>query len=73
LTATSANLSGEPATGDPDEVASSLGDRLDVLLDSGPTPGGPPSTIVDVTRAEPQLIRAGAVSWDDVQACAHRE
>jgi len=73
LTATSANMSGEPATDDPDEVASSLGDRLDVLLDSGPTPGGPPSTIVDVTGAEPQLIRAGAVSWDDVQACAHRE
>jgi L-threonylcarbamoyladenylate synthase len=73
LTATSANLSGEPATDDPDKVAGSLGDRLDVLLDSGPTPGGPPSTIVDVTGAEPQLIRSGAVSWADVQACAHRE
>ena len=73
LTATSANMSGKPATDDPDEVASSLGDRLDVLLDSGPTPGGPPSTIVDVTGAEPQLIRSGAVSWADVQACAHRE
>jgi L-threonylcarbamoyladenylate synthase len=73
LTATSANMSGEPATDDPDEVARSLGDRLDVLLDSGPTPGGPPSTIVDVTGAEPHLIRSGAVSWADVQACAHRE
>lgn len=66
LTATSANVSGEPATADPDEVARCLGSRLDVLLDTGPTQGGPPSTIVDVTGAAPRLIRAGAIAWQDV-------
>lgn len=70
LTATSANLSGQPAADDPDEVARSLGRGSDImLLDAGKTPGGPPSTIVDVTMAEPRLVRAGAISWEAVLAC----
>lgn len=73
LTATSANLSGEPPTSDPDEVATAFGARLDVLVDAGRTAGGPPSTIVDVTGSEPRLIRPGAISWDAVLAAAtHR-
>lgn len=69
LTATSANISGQAATDNPDEVADRLSGGLDLLLDAGATPGGAPSTIVDVTHGEVQLIRAGAVSWKDVQAC----
>jgi L-threonylcarbamoyladenylate synthase len=68
ITATSANVSGEPATADPDQVERSLGDRLDLLIDAGMTPGGAPSTIVDVTGADLRLVRAGAISWDDIQA-----
>jgi L-threonylcarbamoyladenylate synthase len=70
VTATSANISGEPSTGDPDQVADRLTTGVDVLLDAGTTPGGPPSTIVDVTRPDVRLIRAGAVPWEDVTACA---
>jgi L-threonylcarbamoyladenylate synthase len=73
VTATSANLSGEPATDDPSQVAAQLSSGLDLLLDSGMTPGGPASTIVDVTHRDMRLIRAGAVSWEDVNACAQRE
>lgn len=73
LTATSANISGQPPTHLPDDVASALGARLDVLVDSGPTAGGPPSTIVDVTGHEPRLIRAGAIPWDAVLAAATRK
>lgn len=69
LTATSANRSGAPPTRDPAVVAEALGDAVDLLVDAGMTPGGPPSTIVDVTGAEPRLIRAGAIAWDDVLAC----
>jgi L-threonylcarbamoyladenylate synthase len=70
LTATSANISGAPPTDDPSRVAEQFRDSgLDLLLDAGPTPGGRPSTIVDVTGPEPQLIRAGAISWDEVRAC----
>ena len=38
LTATSANLSGEPPTADPDEVERALGGRIDLLLDAGRAP-----------------------------------
>jgi len=68
VTATSANVSGEPATADPDEVERTLGDAADLLIDTGAAPGGAPSTIVDVTEDRPQLVRAGAVSWDEIQA-----
>jgi L-threonylcarbamoyladenylate synthase len=69
LTATSANLTGEPPTDDPDSVVRALGDTIDVLVDAGRTPGGAASTIVDVTGAEPRLVRAGAIAWEEVQAC----
>jgi L-threonylcarbamoyladenylate synthase len=68
ITATSANRSGQPATADPAEVERALGEDIDLLIDTGPTRGGAPSTIVDVTGATPRLVRAGAVSWEDIQA-----
>jgi len=72
LTATSANLSGKPPSSDPDEVERTLGARIDLLLDDGRAPGGRPSTIVDVTGSAPRLVRAGALAWDEVQACVSR-
>ena len=69
LTATSANKSGRPATNDPDAVAASLGGGIDLLLDAGVTPGGPPSTIIDVTDATPRVIRQGAIPWESIQTC----
>jgi L-threonylcarbamoyladenylate synthase len=67
ITATSANLSGQRATADPDEVERTLADRIDLLLDTGPTPGGAPSTVVDVSASEWRVVRAGAISWDDIR------
>jgi L-threonylcarbamoyladenylate synthase len=72
VTATSANISGQDATADPDEVERTLGDRIDLLIDTGNTRGGAPSTIVDATTAEPRLIRAGAIRWDEIERCLHR-
>ena len=69
LTATSANVSGQPATDEPDDVEASIGSRIDMLVDAGRTAGGPASTIVDVTGDEALLVRSGAVSWEDVQRC----
>jgi len=66
ITATSANLSGEPPTASPAVVARSIGNRIDFLFDAGESPGGPPSTIVDLRSPEPRLIRAGAVAWERV-------
>jgi L-threonylcarbamoyladenylate synthase len=67
ITATSANLSGEPPTSDPDEVERTLGDRIDLLIDTGRTRGGAPSTIVDLRSTEPRLVRAGAIAWDEIR------
>jgi L-threonylcarbamoyladenylate synthase len=72
LTATSANISDRPATNDPDEVARTLASRIELLVDNGKTPGGPPSTIVDVTADLPRLVRPGALEWDRVLACVQR-
>jgi L-threonylcarbamoyladenylate synthase len=66
VTATSANVSGEAATADPDRVERTLGDRIDLLIDAGPARGGAASTIVDATSGDATLVRAGAVSWEEI-------
>jgi L-threonylcarbamoyladenylate synthase len=65
ITATSANRSGATAVSTPDAVVEALPD-VDAVLDAGPAPGGPPSTIVDASTRDVTLIRAGAVPWDRV-------
>jgi|MudIll2142460700_1097286.scaffolds.fasta_scaffold18695_3 L-threonylcarbamoyladenylate synthase len=69
ITATSANKSGEPSTMAPEAVRLALAADLDGLIDGGPSPGGPPSTIVDAAGGAPRLLRAGAVPWDRVLEC----
>ena len=66
ITSTSANISGEPPSATPDRVVASFGSGIDVLIDTGPTPAGLPSTIVDATGDVPVLVRAGAIPWDRV-------
>ena len=66
ITATSANLSGQPPTSSAAIVRATLGDRLDDILDDGDAPGGEPSTIVDARGGSPRLVRAGVVPWERV-------
>jgi L-threonylcarbamoyladenylate synthase len=67
LTSTSANRSGGASARTADEVEAMLGEGLDLILDGGPTPGGNPSTIVEVSGAEPRFLRPGAVRFEDVR------
>ncbi|MGZ6140453.1 MAG: L-threonylcarbamoyladenylate synthase [Myxococcaceae bacterium] len=60
LTVTSANPSGGAPLARAEEVASALGHDLALLLDGGDTPGGVPSTLVDLTGEHPRLLRQGA-------------
>ena len=46
----------------PEAVEHQLGDRVDMIIDGGPTPGGLPSTIVDLTVSPPRIVREGAIS-----------
>jgi len=66
ITSTSANRSGQPPASAADDVHAALGDDIAVLVDGGATPGGAPSTIVDVTSETPRLVRAGVVAWERV-------
>ena len=63
LTATSANLSGQPPLSDPDRVAAAFEGKLDVLIDGGRTPGGKPSTVLDAVADPPKVLRPGAYPW----------
>ena len=60
LTATSANLSGEPPTDEPTAISRRLVEHLDAIV-PGSAPGGLPSTVVDVTTDPPRVLRFGAI------------
>ncbi|MEJ2697149.1 MAG: L-threonylcarbamoyladenylate synthase [Candidatus Sulfobium sp.] len=66
LTATSANISGHPPAQSPDKVVEYFGGRVDLLVDEGRTPGGKPSTIIDVTGPEVRIVREGAISREEI-------
>ncbi len=73
LAATSANLSGQPASTTPQGAQQQLGDLVEVYLDDGPRAGRERSTIVDLTRDEPEVLREGPLHSPDVLAVARGE
>lgn len=68
ITATSANLAGGGELSDPRDVVELFSGTVEVIVDGGTTPGGAPSTIVDLTGPEPQIIREGKVPRDRILA-----
>ncbi|MFQ5831020.1 MAG: L-threonylcarbamoyladenylate synthase [Candidatus Methylomirabilia bacterium] len=67
VTAPSANLSGgEPPT-TAQAVRNAFEGAIDLILDGGPTKGGLPSTILDVSVMPPQLVRRGAVRVTELE------
>jgi L-threonylcarbamoyladenylate synthase len=69
ITSTSANRSGQEPFNSPDGVRTALDPDLEAIVDGGPSPGGPPSTIVDACAGRPRLVRAGAVPFERVLEC----
>jgi L-threonylcarbamoyladenylate synthase len=69
LPTTSANRSGEPELRDAAAIEAELGGALDLILDGGPSVGGPASTVVDATGDEVRILRAGAISADEIARC----
>ncbi len=59
VVATSANLPGEPEARTVDEILDELRAGSAVVLDGGALPGVP-STVLDLTTAEPRILREGA-------------
>lgn len=66
ITATSANHSGEAPATSAREVAATFSQLVELVIDGGDTPGGAPSTLVDVRSDEPRLVRAGVIPWERV-------
>ena len=59
LAVTSANRSGEPTPGGCDELRRTFGDAVSVYLCAAEELPAVPSTVVDLTAAEPRILREG--------------
>lgn len=66
LAVTSANRSSQPSPTTAQEVLQQLGGRIALILDGGKTPGGIPSTLVDCTGTEIQVLREGPITKDQL-------
>lgn len=60
LTATSANITSHPAAWSDRQVIETLGPELDAVV-PGKSPGGAPSTVVEVSRDRIRIIRQGVI------------
>lgn len=65
VVSSSANISGQPTAETAEEVVKIFGNQIDVLLDGGPLKGRKPSTLIDVSGAEPRVLRRGAIDVPD--------
>jgi tRNA threonylcarbamoyl adenosine modification protein (Sua5/YciO/YrdC/YwlC family) len=63
LAVTSANLSGEPPARNDRQAADVLGAGVAVYL-AGDAAGGAASTVVDLSGAEPVVLREGPIRWE---------
>lgn len=70
ILATSANRSGDAPALTAAEAVAALGDAVDVVLDSGPVPGGVPSTVARIHEDRIEILRAGAIRESDLLAAA---
>jgi tRNA threonylcarbamoyl adenosine modification protein (Sua5/YciO/YrdC/YwlC family) len=68
MAVSSANISGRRPAVTADEARDQLGDLVDVYLDAGPSAQQAASTILDLTGAEPRILRPGPVSAESIAA-----
>jgi L-threonylcarbamoyladenylate synthase len=67
IAAPSANRFSRPSPTTAAHVAEDLGDRLDLILDGGPTLHGVESTVLDLTGERPVVLRPGAVTLEQLR------
>lgn len=68
LAVTSANISGKNNTMTAKQVLCQLTGRIHLVIDGGRTPGGIPSTVIDCTTSEPEVLREGPISLKQIKA-----
>lgn len=67
IVAPSANLSGNSAPKDVDDVLRDLKGLIDVAIDGGPAELGLESTILDLTKEPPEVLRKGAINPKEIE------
>lgn len=65
LQTTSANIAGEPVATKLSEAQTYFGDTVDFYVEGGDLSGRPPSTVIQVVDDAIEVIREGAVKFDD--------
>jgi L-threonylcarbamoyladenylate synthase len=68
VAAPSANLSTQLSPTRAEHVLKGLDGRIEMVLDAGPCPLGIESTVVDVTRDPPQVLRPGSLGVEELAA-----
>ena len=67
ITGTSANISGQSPCSTADQVLESLGHSVDLILDGGSTEGKAGSTLLDVTKDPPVILRQGMIGRTEIE------
>lgn len=62
ITATSANVSGQPGIRRISDISQSVADAAGLVLDAGELEAGPGSTVLDTTLDPPKILREGTIS-----------
>ncbi|MCX6648769.1 MAG: L-threonylcarbamoyladenylate synthase [Candidatus Bathyarchaeota archaeon] len=68
IVSTSANISGEEPAESAEEAKRIFGNKVDIILDGGASPGGESSTVVDLSGEEIWLLRKGPVTGEQIMA-----
>lgn len=66
IVGTSANMSGRPPALSAGEAEQQLAGKIDLVIDGGRCPGKQESTVVDVTRQTPVILREGIIPSYDI-------
>jgi L-threonylcarbamoyladenylate synthase len=72
IAAPSANASGAVSPTTAAHVAESLGDAVDLILDSGPCRIGLESTVIDLSGPDAAILRPGSVTIEEIEAVIGR-
>lgn len=67
IAAPSANLSGKPSPTRGEHVYHDLNGRIPMVLDGGAVEIGLESTIIDLSRPEPVILRPGRITYEDIK------
>lgn len=67
LATTSANISGEASPRSYEELSETIKNRVDIVVDGGKCEIGEASTIIDLTKSKPKVLRKGAISIENLE------